>query len=93
LRSVMIDLPGDHDAQPYTSSRSGSPPIQCVSRSTSAFSRDQFADSASTSQSRSLSSDGVMYSSCSSVPVAKYECTSFAKSWPGSVLSLRFSFA
>ena len=61
----MIPFSGDHDAQPYGSSRNGSPPTQCVSTSVSAFARDHFARSAIASQSAGDSSDGVMYISCS----------------------------
>ena len=48
FRNITMPLRGDHEAYPYTSCRAGSPPIQCVSTSTSALARDHFAASAST---------------------------------------------
>ncbi len=91
--SVRIAFLCDHAAHPYASNKFGSPPTQCVSASTSAFCRDHFADSASTSQCLSASSECVMYISWHCVPVPKYERTSAEKSSPGSVSRLCARFA
>ncbi len=71
FRNVSIPFAADHEAQPYGSSRSGSPPTQCVSTNVPALVRDHLAHSAIMSQSPDERSAGVMYISCSCVPVPK----------------------
>ena len=76
-----MPLPGVQDAHPYTSSQTGSPPIQCVSFNTSALARDHFAASARSSQFVSLSKDGVMYMTGSYSRVFAVDARTGKKLW------------